>query len=57
MRYAAELEVAKRVQEEDTSNLAQLVKALESAKLVAEEATGAKSDSSAQSRATSSVPR
>jgi PAS domain S-box-containing protein len=43
-RYAAELEVAKRVQEENTSNLAQLVKALEIAKRQAEEATGAKSE-------------
>ena len=42
--YAAELEVAKRVQEEATSNLAQLVKALESAKRQAEEATSAKSE-------------
>jgi PAS domain S-box-containing protein len=43
-RYAKELEAAKSVQEENTANLAHLVKELELAKLRAEEATGAKSE-------------
>jgi two-component system sensor histidine kinase/response regulator len=42
-RYARELEIAKRAEEENTARLAQLVKELESAKGRAEEATRAKS--------------